>query len=369
MTEDSIFLSAGDPSGDNASTRLIEALIRKETELTLFGLGGKRLQALGQIQYAKPSELAVIGFWEVAKKYLFFRRLFHTCLDEINTRKPKLIILVDYPGFNLRLAKKIKHLGIPIIYYISPQIWAWGKKRIKQIREYVDLMIPILPFEEKFYKDSGVNAKFVGNYLLEDIPSEFIASEIPADGYLALLPGSRPQEIERMLPSMIETAKLFYNKFQVKAVIAGLRGIENYEKYISPEHLKYVSVIYDNPRQVIHDAQLVLTASGTATLETGIIGRPMVVVYKTGALTYHIAKNLIELDKIALINLVLDEHVVPELIQHKAIPEKMFTELEKYFNDEPYHAEVVEKLHSVVGLLGERAASEKAAELVWEYLK
>ncbi|KAA3637275.1 MAG: lipid-A-disaccharide synthase, partial [Calditrichaeota bacterium] len=207
MAEESIFLSAGDPSGDNATAKVIESLLAKKN-VTIFGLGGKRLKQLGQIQLANPEDLAVIGFWEVAKQYFFFRRLFNQCLAEIKKRKPKLIVLVDYPGFNLRLAKKLKDLDIPIVYYISPQLWAWGKKRIEQVQKYIDLMIPVLPFEEHFYKDSGVNVKYVGHYLLEDIPKEYIASPAPQVGHLALLPGSRRQEIERMLPTMLETAKL-----------------------------------------------------------------------------------------------------------------------------------------------------------------
>lgn len=365
--EDSVFLSAGDPSGDNASARLVEKLFPKKEGLTIFGLGGKRLKQLGQIQYAEPSDLAVIGFWEVAKKYFFFRRLFHKVVDEIKTRKPKVIILVDYPGFNLRLAKKVKKFGIPIIYYISPQIWAWGKNRIEQIKEYIDLMIPILPFEEQFYTDSGVNTKYVGHYLLEDIPSEYIASSIPNNGHLALLPGSRSQEIERMLPSMIETAGMFYKKYNIKSIIAGVHGITDYDRFINSDN-EFISIVYDNPRKVVFEAQVVLTASGTATLETGIIGRPMVVVYRTGAMTYFIAKNLVKLDKIALVNLVLEEKAVPELIQNDASPDNMFRELERFYTDESYRKNTKEKLDTVAHILGDSLASERAAELILEYL-
>ena len=367
MAEESIFLSAGDPSGDNATAKVIESLLARK-KVTIFGLGGKRLKQLGQIQLAKPEDLAVIGFWEVAKHYFFFRRLFKECQSEIKKRKPKLIVLVDYPGFNLRLAKKLNGLDIPVVYYISPQLWAWGKKRIEQVQKYIDLMIPVLPFEEDFYKDSGVNVRYVGHYLLEDIPKEFIASEIPRNGHLALLPGSRRQEIERMLPTLLETAKLIYDKHKIKSVIAGINDIYDYDFYLTKEMKSYISIEYDNARKVVNDARLVVSASGTATLEVGIIGRPMVIIYKTGSITYFIAKNLVTLTSIGLINLVLDNKAVPELIQHEATPVKISKELDKFLEDEPYYKETTQKLHKTVSLLGDGQASAKTADLLLEYL-
>lgn len=367
MAEESIFLSAGDPSGDNATAKVIESLLAKKN-VTIFGLGGKRLKQLGQIQLANPEDLAVIGFWEVAKQYFFFRRLFNQCLAEIKKRKPKLIVLVDYPGFNLRLAKKLKDLDIPIVYYISPQLWAWGKKRIEQVQKYIDLMIPVLPFEEHFYKDSGVNVKYVGHYLLEDIPKEYIASPAPQVGHLALLPGSRRQEIERMLPTMLETAKLMYDRYKIKSVIAGIKNLMDYESYLTEEMKSYISLEYDNARKVVNDAKLVVSASGTATLEVGIIGRPMVIIYKTGYITYFIAKNLVTLTSIGLINLVLDNKIVPELIQHEATAEKISMELSKFLEDELYFKQTKEKLNKTVTLLGDGKASLKTAELLLEYL-
>lgn len=363
---DSIFISVGEQSGDNALSRVIEELKNDYADLTFFGLGGKRLQKLGQEQFANREDLAVIGFWEVAKKYFYFRKLFHKCLQEIKVRKPKVVILVDYPGFNLRLAKEIKKLGIPIIYYISPQIWAWGKKRIVEIQKNIDLMIPILPFEEKFYKDSSVNVKYAGHYLTEDISPEYIASERPNDGHLALLPGSRRQEIERMLPVMIATAEKMYNKQKMKSVIAGVMGMFEYESLIGDKN--YISVVYDDSRKVVNDAKLVLTASGTATLEIGLIGRPMVIIYKTGMLTYQIAKRIVKLDSIGLVNLVMNDKVVPELIQDEANEGNIVTALSKYIDDEEYLNETTKKLHSLPSLLGEKDVSKNIAGFIGEYL-
>jgi lipid-A-disaccharide synthase len=328
-----LFISAGEQSGDNAAAKLAEAISIKDNQVTFIGLGGKRLAELGQIQLADVDDLSVIGFWEVAPRIFFFRKLMQKCVYEIEKNKPDAVILIDYPGFNLRLARKIKKLKIPIIYYISPQIWAWGKKRLDEIRELVDLMLPILPFEEKFYNDAEIKCQYVGHYLLEDIPGEQIASIIPVDGNLALLPGSRKQEIERMLPVMLSSAEKFYNS------------------------------------KVIYDSQLVLTASGTATLETGIIGRPMVVIYKTGYLTYQIAKRLIKLDKIALINLVLEEKIVPEIIQYEATADKIYLELQQLYSNKEKYLAIKNKLDSVKDLLGDGMASQKAADIILNYIR
>jgi len=361
-----IFLSAGDLSGDNASALLVPALRKRQPDLTLCGLGREKLKRLGQEQFADGRDLAVLGFWEVARRYPYFRRLMFDCVAEIEKRRPAAVVLVDYPGFNLRLAKRIKHLGIPIIYYISPQIWAWGHKRVKEVEELVDLMLLILPFERDFYADRQVDAQFVGHYLLEDIASEYIATSPPDldRPQLALLPGSRPQEIERMLPSMLETARAFNIKYGGRAVIAGVEGAFDYKAALHSYGHDNVTVDYENSRRLVYESSLVLTASGTATLETGIIGRPMVVVYRTGALTYQIARRLIKLDKIALVNLVLNEKVVPELIQGQASPKQMLAALARFIDEPAFTERTVAALHRVPKLLGGEGASDRAADLI-----
>ncbi len=369
MDKTALFLSAGDPSGDNAAARLVVALKELIPDLTIFGLGGEKLKLLGQDQLAEGNELAILGFWEVAKRYFFFRRLFYRCIDEVKRRRPAAVILVDYPGFNLRLAKKIKPLGIPIIYYVSPQVWAWGKRRLFQIKQLVDLMLVILPFEKEFYRQNGIVARYVGHYLLEDIPREYILSPTPINAPLALLPGSRPQEIERMLPPMLEAALQYNRLYSTKAVVAGIKDCFNYDKYVKEYAADGITVSFEDSRKIIYQSSLVLTASGTATLEVAIIGRPMVVVYKTGFLTYQIARCLMKLDKIALVNLVLDEKVVPELIQHSVKPEYIIPELERYRKENEYAQQVKAKLDSVPKLLGGAGASERAARMIAEALK
>ncbi|HEX2896782.1 MAG TPA: lipid-A-disaccharide synthase [candidate division Zixibacteria bacterium] len=368
MAEKSIFISAGDPSGDNAGSLLLSALKKRTGAAEFFGLGGKRMLAEGQEQLVDGSKLAVMGFWEVVKHYGFFRKLFFECLDEIKSRRPSCVILIDYPGFNLRLAKEVKKLGIPVIYYISPQVWAWGKKRVADIKENVDKMIVILPFEKEFYNNNGVECEFVGHYLLEDIPANYIRSAIPPDGHIAILPGSRPQEIKRLLPPMLEAVQRFNKEYGTRGVIAGVRGVFDYDSELKKFESGRIEIEYDNPRKVIFESSIVLTKSGTATLETAIIDRPMVVAYKTSFLTYLIAKNLIKLDTIALVNLVLGKKVVPELIQNEANSNNMYVELKKLRDNKDMIVEIKRELDRVPEILGGAGASERAAEIILKFV-
>jgi len=368
MDEPLLFVSAGDPSGDIAVGRVLASLRETKPHLRLFGLGGSRLRQQGQEQLAEPSKLAVLGFWEVARKYLFFRRLFDVCVREIERRRPHAVVLVDYPGFNLRLAGRIRPLGIPIIYYISPQVWAWGGGRVRQIRDYVDRMLVILPFEEEFYRQNGVACRFVGHYLLEDIPAAYIASTPPGHKQVALLPGSRRQEIVRMLPPMLEAAVRLNRDHGVTSVVAAVSGAFDYDSICWKYERDGVKVVYDDARRVMYESDLVLASSGTATLEAAIIGRPMVVVYKTGLISYAIARRLVRLKQIGLVNLVLGEKVVPELIQGRATGRRMASELERYLSDLDYCASVTAALARVPARLGGRGASGRAAETIGEYL-
>jgi len=369
MDRPSLFISAGDPSGDNAASRLLETLKLQLPNHAYFGLGGERMASLGQHQLAESSRLAVLGFWEVARQYGFFRKLMHSCVAEIESRRPDAVVLVDYPGFNMRLAKRVKKLGIPIIYYISPQVWAWGKKRLREIKELVDLMLIILPFEQEFFEKANVPAQFVGHYLLEDIPEEYIASSAPSNGGLALLPGSRQQEIERMLPTMVEAATVLHDQLGVRSTIAGISRLGDYGRYLNDESARHIDIVYDEPRRVVFENSLAVVASGTATLEAGIIGRPMVVMYKTGWITFQIAKRLVKLDSIALINLVLGKKIVPELIQHHANAEEISKIISLLWENERAYNHVQDELHKVPSLLGGKGASERAAAAIVEVLK
>lgn len=364
MGKSLLFVSAGDPSGDNATSHLISSLKRIRPELELIGLGGPKLRALGQTQYADGADLAVLGFWEVAKRFAFFRRLLSTCAREVERRRPSCILLVDYPGFNLRLAERVKPLGIPIIYYISPQVWAWGARRIPHIKRLVDRMLVILPFEADFFANHSIPVTMVGHYLMDDIDPKFVNSPLPDNRQIALLPGSRPQEVQRMLEPMLAAARKLHREKGYTSVIAAVRNGYDYEKHLRVNDSDGIALSFDDSRRIIFESRYVLTASGTATLETGIIGRPMVVVYKTGFLTYQIARRLVKLDKIALVNLVLGEKAVPELIQGEVTGGRLYEEMSRYIGDEGYSSRVRAALSRVPQLLGGRGASDRAAEWV-----
>jgi lipid-A-disaccharide synthase len=364
MASHSVFLSAGDYSGDNAASRLAAELQRGYPGLSLCGLGGHRLAAAGQEQLADPEDLAVLGFWEVARRYFYFRDLMARCVDRVRRSRPDVVVLVDYPGFNLRLAARLRGLGIPVVYYIAPQVWAWGQHRVKQMRQTIDRLLVILPFERTFFSQHGITCDFVGHYLLEDMPDEYIGSAVREPGWLALLPGSRRQEVARMLPTMLCAASWMYEKYQMTAAVAAVRGKADYEAAVARYATGPVEIVYDDPRRVVAQSRLACVASGTATLETGIIGRPMVVMYKTGWITYQIAQRLVTLEQIGLVNLVLAKKVVPELIQGAASVGATTRELERFVVEDEYAAGVTRELHRVPGLLGGGGASARAAELV-----
>lgn len=360
------FLSAGDPSGDTAASRLLDALRVHSPQLAVCGLGGAKLAERGQEQFAGGNDLAVMGFWEVAKRFSFFRSLLDRCVREIETRKPRAIILVDYPGFNLRLAERVKKIGIPIIYYISPQVWAWGKKRIEKMQRLIDLLLLILPFEKEFFASTGIRTEFVGHYLLEDIPAQMISSTVPENGRLALLPGSREVEIRRILPVLLETGKQWHAQTGQRAIVAGIHGRFAYDAQVARYRSAGVEIEYDNTRDVVCRSSAVVVASGTATLECGLIGRPMVIVYKTGEITWQIAKRLVDLPSIGLVNLTLGSKVAPELLQHEATPDRIMQELSAFTTDSKRRSEAISQFHHLPGLLGGAGASDRAAKLIHE---
>ena len=369
MKKRSIFISAGDLSGDNAAALLISELKKINPELNFCGLGGSRMNRLGQEQLEDMENLAVMGFFEIAKRLVFFRKLFNDCIELIKQERPAVVVLIDYPGFNLRLAKKIKPLGIPVIYYISPQLWAWGESRVDIVRKNVERMLVILPFEREFYKKHKIESDFVGHYLLEDIEKRMISSNVSADGHIAVFPGSREVEIKRLLSPMMAAVSRLNQMYGTRAVVAGISGAFDYESVLKNYSRSNIEIVYDDSRKVIFESSLVLTKSGTTTLETAIIGRPMVVAYKTGLITYLIARTLVKLNNIALVNLVLNESVVPELIQDEATPEQMFLELEKLFNNESHFEQIKSKLDSLPSILGGKGASQRAAKIIGEYLQ
>jgi len=372
----SIFISAGDPSADFPGKNLIDELRRLCPDLDFFGLGGPLMQNSGLEALVDHEELAVMGFWEILPKLFFFRRLLQQAADEIARRRPQAIILIDYPGFNLRLAEKIKPLGIPIIYYISPQVWAWGKRRVHDIKRLIDQMLVIFPFEESFYHERGIKARFTGHPIVDryrDTPDKKAcrkAVSVDADRKLiALLPGSRLQEVKRMLPTMIEAASLIRDKLDnADFLVAGVNNIDT-QLYSDIIGEKGISVIKGSTPEIINGADLVIASSGTATIETAYFITPMVVIYKTGFFTYQIARHLVKLEFIGMVNIVAGRRAVPELIQNDATPHRIASHALEIIGNRDLYDKMVHDLTSVRDKLGSGEAGRRAAEAIREAVR
>ncbi len=372
----SIFVSAGDPSADNPGKNLITEIKHTCPDLNLFGLGGPLMQKAGLERLADHRSLAVMGFWEVVPKFVFFRNLLNRCAHEIRARGPRAVILIDYPGFNLRLAKKIEDLDIPVIYYVSPQVWAWGGGRIDLIRKTVDRMLVIFPFEVEFYTQHGIDATFVGHPIVDtfrDVPDKQscrrsigVSEQTPL---IALLPGSRTQEVKRMLPAMVDAAdQIIRYVDRVAFVVAGVDDVAK-ETYTGIIGRRDIPIFINRTPQLINGADLVVTSSGTATIETAYFTTPMVVIYKTGFLTYQIARRLIRLNSIGMVNIVAGRTVVPELIQGQANGRAIAREVMSILGDKSRYDSMVTELGIVRDKLGEGNAARRAVDAIREVVR
>lgn len=364
-----IILVAGEASGDLHGAHLVKELKRQNPSLTFSGLGGPQMQAAGVLLDQDFTKLAVVGFWEVLKNYGKFKKAFDSVLRKIKTEQPAAVILIDYPGFNLRLAKALKDINTKVIYYISPQLWAWKEQRVELVRKYVDKMLVLFDFEKDFYARHGIDAVFVGHPLIDEIDADLSSSTktktTPEKKSLSigLLPGSREKEIQRHLPVMLAAGELLYKKyphitftiFQAPSLPASLiQNINN--QYRLP------CAVLNHSYTAVQQCDLCIVASGTATLETAILEKPMVVMYKTSPLTYWLAKMFVKIPYIGLVNVVAQKQIVPECIQHDASPENIAQTLENIFTNEIKIADIKGELKKIKNMLGESGASQRAAE-------
>ncbi len=349
-----------------------------ETEFRVWG--GDLMQAAGGELVKHYRDLAFMGFLEVAKNIRTILNNLKFCKQDISDYQPDVLILVDYPGFNLRIAEWAKQQGIRVFYYISPQIWAWKEGRVEKIRRDVERMFVILPFEKDFYKKHDVEVDFVGHPLLDVVvssdtskvsddsaklsPKSSDTSEVSDDlPIIALLPGSRQQEIKRMLSVMLEVVPKFEG---YDFVIAGAPGIarEVYEPFLNNQ----VQLLENQTYNLLEQASAALVTSGTATLETALFGVPQVVCYRGNALSYQIAKRLVKVDYISLVNLICEKEVVKELIQDDLTVENLVRELSAILTEKKYH-EIQADYDILRKKLGGKGASERAARLMIQYLK
>ena len=366
---------AGEASGDVHAAHLVDELRKLDPALTFSGIGGPRLRASGVELYEDISSLAVIGFVEVIRHYRKIRGVFDLILRKIDDVNPRAVILVDYPGFNLRLAREIKKRDVRVIYYISPQVWAWKAERVEHIRKYVDKMLVLFRFEQDFYALRGVQADFTGHPLIDDLHARMDKNDFCREHGLdaerltiGLLPGSRQNEIHTLLPIMLGAADILRKEFApVQFLVLKAHTIERSLLERRARDAECTLKIIDaQTRDGINACHLCIVASGTATLETAILGKPMVIVYKTSFLTWLTAKLLVKIPYIGLVNVVAGKKIVPECVQFQATPARVAAELRKMITDEITITRIKESLRDVTSRLGAPGASRRAAEIIYE---
>ena len=315
-------------------------------------------------------EMSFLGFSEIIKHLPFIRRVLNELTDWIEINRPSAVVLIDYPGFNLKLARIAKKLGCKVIYYISPQIWAWGKNRIKKIARFVDLMIVVFPFEEKLYKDYGINVEFVGHPMLEGLDNtstkeEFYKEHKLDEGktLIGLLPGSRLQEVERLYPTMLEAVEIMRSNSAELQSVTSLSPALDKAVYTSLEQGKY-SVHSTETHDVMKHSDLLFVASGSATLESAFFGTPLIIVYKLSPISWLLGNLLVNLNSIGLVNIVAGEKIAPEILQSELTADRLAEEALSIITDDKISSAMSEKLSGVKKLLGEPGASMKAAKSI-----
>lgn len=363
------YIIAGEASGDLHGSNLIKALKSLDQYADIRAWGGDLMQSAGAKIIKHYRDLAFMGFAEVIKNLPTILGNIRFCKEDIEAYEPDVLILVDYPGFNLRIAKWAKEKGYKVIYYISPQVWAWKEGRVKSIRKVVDKMLVILPFEKEFYKKWEYDVIYVGHPLIQVI-NEFLSNNPPAPKsdrpIIALLPGSRKQEIEKKLPIMLEASKAFP---QYKFVIA--KAPSQDDAFYAPflNGFDNVETVSGQTYSLLARSDAALVTSGTATLETALFGVPEVVCYKGSSVSYQIAKRLIKIKYISLVNLIMDKKVVAELIQHELTVENVVKELNSILHDPERRKQMNADYKELRRILSQNEdASKRAAEEIVGFL-
>ena len=392
-----LFISAGEASGEHYGALLIAALKRQLAAAgqtaVLFGMGGPRMEAAGLERVVRAEDMAVMGLTEVVlhlpRIYGEFRKL----KKAIRTRRPDVAVLIDFPEIHLRLAKEFQRLGVPVIYFVSPQLWAWKRHRIKLVQQYVRRMLVIFPFEEPFYRERGVEAEFVGHPLAE-LPAPTISREQfaaqnaldPGKTWIGLLPGSRAREIHDHLPEMLRAARILASHAQpaglefVVPLAPTLQAVQRQQAahLIARDSGGLTVRQAEDARATLFHARASVVASGTATVEAALIGNPFIVVYRVSALTYAMAKQMVKVPHVAMANLIAGKRLVPELIQHDFTAAKIVQQLEPLLPDGLERQSMIEGLGSIRDALGRRftqgkndnsGAIDRVAAVILEELK
>jgi lipid-A-disaccharide synthase len=372
MKSMTIYFVAGEVSADNHGAALMSSLRALDPELKFIGRGGLQMQQVAGAQFKNwIGDAAVLGLWEVLRKYGYFREQFRQTLNEIQETKPDAVVLIDYPGFNLRLARALRRRSDSqkIIYYISPQVWAWNRGRIKKMARFIDLVLCIFPFEADLYTASGLRAVFVGHPMIERLKTQKIDTHRDQN-LIGLFPGSRSREVRKIFPVMIEAARLLLHlkptlRFQVAAASEELAREMN--EQLAIRHSIEMNV--GQTATIMQRAFVGMVASGSATLEAAYYGMPFVLIYKVAWPTYLAARLVVNVDFLGMPNLLAGKEVVPEFIQHGAKPDAIVKDVRSLLEDLPARDRMISDFDAIISKLGGTGASERAAHAILEELE
>lgn len=360
------FIIAGERSGDLHGGNLVKALKEKDPHAEFVGFGGDNMSTQGVDIKVHYKDLAFMGFIEVVMNLSKIKGFIKRCKEEIKSYKPDAIILIDYGGFNMKIAKFAKSIGIPVHYYITPKVWAWNQKRALKLKAYTDKMYVILPFEKDFFKKFNAEAEYVGNPVLDAIKNHIPNDRgLPNDEYIALLPGSRKQELKNVIPLFRQLALKFVDQQFVVATVDNL----DHSLYQELVGLSNVHLFEGSSYDLLSKAKAAVVTSGTATLETALWKVPQVVVYKTSPISYLIAKNLVKVPYISLVNLVAEKEVVKEMIQSDMNVKTVSAELQRLIDDDHYRNEMLSNYEKIRVALDIGSASKNTAKLILEEMQ
>jgi lipid-A-disaccharide synthase len=364
---------AGEASGDLHGAGVVRELKKKNPSMEIFGIGGDKMEQEGMSLTFHVREMSFMGFVEVVKHLPLIRSVEKTLEQLLILKKPDVVVLIDYPGFNLRFARTVKKHGIKVVYYISPQVWAWKKGRVKKMRGLIDKMLVVFPFEVPIYEKENIPVQFVGHPIIEEMQDmmskENFCKRYDLDNakkFIAVIPGSRTQEIENLFSVMVRSAvELAGKEKEIVVAVAPNLSIDLYKNNLPPLNANVdVKFIQHSTHEVMKYAEFAFVTSGTATLETACVGTPMIVVYKTSAITYWIARLVVKIKNIALVNIVAGKTIVPEMIQSDATVGKLVSEAQSILNSPERYAEMKNELNIVRQKLGGVGASINVAEAI-----
>jgi len=373
-----IMIIAGEASGDLHGSNLVRAMHEIDPAVRFYGIGGVRMEEAGVNLVARSSDMAVVGLTEVISRLPRILKVFFNLRKDLAESPPDLLIPIDYPDFNFPLASAAKKRGVRVFYYISPQVWAWRKGRIGKMKKIVDRMAVIFPFEKDFYAREGMEVSFVGHPFLDTVhiesPREEVLRRLGLEAgcrTIGILPGSREGEVRRILPDMLGTARILSQRLSPVQFLLPVADTlsEEFIRNIAGALPVKLALAKDRIYDAIGAMDVAMVASGTATLETALLGTPMIIVYRVSPLTYAVGRLLVDVDHIGIVNIIAGKAIVPEFIQGDVVPEKMADAIVQILSDEKKYGEIKENLSRVREKLGQPGASRRVAELAYELMQ